>query len=397
MKKKEVKKNNDKKTIKILLIVILILFLLIGVSSFFVYKNYKKYYKYSFKLSTKTITVKLNESVNPEDYIKKEDNVKVKYINVLTNTTGEKELVYYVIDRLNKGHYYKIKVNVIDDIAPSIEAKDKITIYVGTKVDLNSYVKVSDNYDKDIDIKTEGEVDYNKPGTYKVKYVAIDKSGNASEHTITFSVKEKEVYVEPIQNNVPSNGKTSKGYKIEVKNGVTYINGILIANKTYSLPSTYGSGLTSTTKTAFNEMNKDATAAGYPLRIGSGYRSYKSQKTIYNNYVKRDGQKKADTYSARPGHSEHQSGLALDICSTDKSVPCITSGFNNTKTAKWLSDNAYKYGFILRYPDGKTNETGYKYESWHFRYVGKELASTLYNGGNWITLESYLGITSKYN
>ena len=120
-------------------------------------------------------------------------------------------------------------------------------------------------------------------------------------------------------------------------------------------------------------------------------------KTIYNNYVKRDGQKKADTYSARPGHSEHQSGLAIDICSTDKSVPCITSGFNSTQTAKWLSDNAYKYGFILRYPEGKTNETGYKYESWHFRYVGKDLATTLYNGGNWITLESYFGITSKYN
>ena len=75
----------------------------------------------------------------------------------------------------------------------------------------------------------------------------------------------------------------------------------------------------------------------------------------------------------------------------------INSNFDNTAQAKWLSENAYKYGFILRFPKGKENETGYIYESWHFRYVGVELATKLYNNGNWITLEEYLGITSEYS
>ena len=190
-------------------------------------------------------------------------------------------------------------------------------------------------------------------------------------------------------NNLNKIFTTSKGFNGVTKNGVTYIEGILVANKTYSLPSSYGTSLTNETLDAFNKMKKGAKASGLNIYISSGFRSYSRQKTIYNNYVARDGKKSADTYSARPGHSEHQTGLAFD-------VNTISSAFHNTKEAKWLSDNCYKYGFILRYPKGKENETGYIYESWHFRYVGVELATKLYNNGDWITLESYFGITSKY-
>ena len=137
-------------------------------------------------------------------------------------------------------------------------------------------------------------------------------------------------------------------------------------------------------------MQADMKALNLNIWLSSGYRSYYDQKYIYNNYVARDGQTAADTYSARPGHSEHQTGLAFDVNQ-------INSSFDNTAEAKWMSDNAWKYGLILRYPKGKTNETGYMYESWHFRYVGKELAEKLYNNGDWITLETYFGITSQYN
>ena len=286
------------------------------------------------------------------------------------------------------------KLNIIDDIAPTITGKDKVSLYVNDKVDLSSYIKASDNYGKDLDIDIDGEVNNKKEGTYKVKYIVTDKSGNRAEHTITFTVKKKSIYT-PVTLENGSVGTTSKGYKIENKGGATYIGGILVANKTYPLSSSYGKGLTSATSKAFNEMKAAAALDGFDIRIGSGYRSYKSQTTIYKNYVKRDGQAKADTYSARPGHSEHQSGLAIDICASG--YKCIGSGFNGTAPANWLSDNAYKYGFILRYPNGKTGETGYKFESWHYRYVGVELATKLYNGGNWITLEDYLGITSKYS
>ena len=191
------------------------------------------------------------------------------------------------------------------------------------------------------------------------------------------------------------NGTTSKGYQIVTKDGITYIDGYLVANKTYSLPSDYNPGLSSKTKSAASEMFKAfKTEKGKNMEIGSGFRTYSTQEWLYNKYVKRDGKAGADRYSARPGHSEHQTGLAIDICVDG--YECINSGFNGTMPANWLSDNAYKYGFILRYPKGKESETGYKYESWHFRYVGKELAQTLYNDGSWITMEDYFGIDSKY-
>jgi D-alanyl-D-alanine carboxypeptidase len=188
--------------------------------------------------------------------------------------------------------------------------------------------------------------------------------------------------------------------KIENIDGVTYIDGILIVNKTYSLPENYKAPnageyefclqcLTQETKNNFNEMQADAQSIGLNIYISSGYRSYKYQEKLYNNYVYQDGLEEADTYSARPGHSEHQTGLAFDLNTIDDS-------FALTEEGKWIKDNCYKYGFILRYPKGKEKETGYQYESWHLRYVGKDLAEKLYNNGNWITLEEHFNITSEY-
>ncbi|WP_051536532.1 D-alanyl-D-alanine carboxypeptidase family protein [Ruminococcus flavefaciens] len=174
----------------------------------------------------------------------------------------------------------------------------------------------------------------------------------------------------------------------EVRGGITYVNGILIANKTYGLPSDYNPGkILPDAQSAFNSMQADAKKAGLSLWICSGFRSYTYQNTLYNNYVARDGKAKADTYSARPGHSEHQTGLAMDINNASDS-------FNNTKEAKWIAENCYKYGFILRYPQGKQDITGYKYESWHVRYLGKALAKEVHDSG--LTLEEFLCIDSKY-
>jgi len=204
---------------------------------------------------------------------------------------------------------------------------------------------------------------------------------------------------------IEETNKTSKGFIIEVKDGVTYVGGHLIANKTYPLPSNYIPKNTHTDAgsqkycqtcivndawEAWNLMKADAIALGLNIWIQSGYRSYNAQKGLYDNYVKRDGKVAADTYSARPGHSEHQSGYAFDLNT-------ITDDFQYTSEGKWVNENAYKYGFIIRYPKGKEDITGYKYESWHLRYVGKDLSEKLYNNGNWITMEEYFGITSKYS
>lgn len=168
----------------------------------------------------------------------------------------------------------------------------------------------------------------------------------------------------------------------------TYIDGILIANKTYPLPQSYAPGWDAEASEQIKVMFEAAKLDGISLWVKSGYRSYIDQKIIYNGYVERDGNEAADTYSARPGHSEHQTGLAFDLNST-------ASSFADTPEAKWIAENSYKYGFIVRYPKGKESITGYMYEPWHVRYIGVEKAKEVYESG--LSLEEFLGITSVYS
>lgn len=172
------------------------------------------------------------------------------------------------------------------------------------------------------------------------------------------------------------------------KNNITYINGILIVNKSYSLPAYYNpNGLTVKTKKAFYKMSAAALKDGICLCVYSGFRSYNYQRKIYNDYVSVYGQETADTFSARAGHSEHQTGLAID-------VNCADDSFDGTPEALWLAENSWKYGFIIRYPKEKQHITGYKYEPWHVRYLGRKVAEKVYCSG--LTLEEYVGIDSAY-
>ncbi|NYF09438.1 cytoskeletal protein RodZ [Leifsonia sp. AK011] len=168
----------------------------------------------------------------------------------------------------------------------------------------------------------------------------------------------------------------------------TYIQGVLIVNKTYPLPSWYGDGLTAETQAAFNAMQAEAAAYGLGLYISSGFRSYDTQVAVYGNYVATLGQAGADRTSARPGHSEHQSGLAFDLNTIDHA-------FADTAEGQYVRDNAHRFGLIIRYPPNKESITGYEWEPWHMRYVGVDLATKLYTSGQ--TLEEYFGITSAYS
>ena len=238
------------------------------------------------------------------------------------------------------------------------------------------YTKIGDIFMKD----EKGNIVAKKDGISKITIKHITQNLKKS---ITIKVNKK--------TNEKNNSKTKDENKpiIEIKNGITYVNGILIVNKTYSVPKDYNPGsLTSEAKNAFDEMQKAASVDNIKLWIASGFRSYSLQTSLYNNYVLKDGKTKADTYSARPGHSEHQTGLAMDL-------NIIDSSFEGTPEAIWIEKNCYKYGFIIRYPKGKEEITGYKYEPWHVRYLGKELSEKVYNSGK--TLEEYLNITSKYS
>ncbi len=351
------------------------------------------------------ILIEVNSNIKASSLIK---NIKLgSYENTTLDTSkvGEKEIKIKTKSFLNKKGTKTVSYKVVDTNAPLLEVEAQINVQQEENNNLLDYIFVKDNSKEEIEPKITGDYDLKKEGKYKLKVSAKDSSGNETVKDVVLNVIAPKKVESNTNNNTSSNTskennqkenntintpkKTKKGYDIIEKDGVTYINGILIANKTYALPKNYGQGLTSETSAAFTKMQTAAKEAGLNIFIKSGFRSYQLQTEVYNNWVKLNGQARADTYSARPGHSEHQSGLAMDI-------NLIEQEFANTEEFKWLQKNAYKYGFILRYPKEKESITGYIYEPWHYRYVGVSLAEELYNNGNWITLEEYLGIDSKY-
>ncbi|WP_397536379.1 D-alanyl-D-alanine carboxypeptidase family protein [Rummeliibacillus pycnus] len=180
-----------------------------------------------------------------------------------------------------------------------------------------------------------------------------------------------------------------EGQKLPKK--ATYIQGVLVASKQYPLPADFAPGENVEARHAFEELNAAALLDGFKFNAFSTYRSYDRQVELYNAYVKRDGKKAADTYSARPGYSEHQTGLAFDIGEVGSEEDFADNKFGDTEAGKWIAKNAHNYGFIMRYPEGKEDNTGYMHESWHFRYVGKKIATEIYEKNE--TLEDYLGIS----
>jgi len=170
----------------------------------------------------------------------------------------------------------------------------------------------------------------------------------------------------------------------------------LVVNKKHKLPQSYapstvniyGGSLRSEASTALTSLFKAANSKGYTTKLVSGYRSYDRQEQVYNDYVAKDGQAQADTYSARPGFSEHQTGLAADV--DDGSGCSLQICFAETALGKWLVSNASSYGFIIRYEKGKESITGYQYEPWHLRYVGTDVAKKIVASGK--TMDEYYGV-----
>ena len=174
---------------------------------------------------------------------------------------------------------------------------------------------------------------------------------------------------------------------------------LVVVNKKRPLPDGYAptdlmGPLRSEAKKNLDSLISGANSSNVNLKIISGYRSQSSQATLYNSYVKRDGQAAADMYSARPGYSEHQTGLAIDLGNTNGSCD-LEVCFENTTGGLWIKANVQNYGFIVRYPNGKTDITGYQYEPWHLRYVGIETAKAIYASGK--TFEEYSGLPPAPN
>ena len=232
--------------------------------------------------------------------------------------------------------------------------------------------------------------DKQSDGSYKVHVDTASHKGDAGTYAVHlyYTLDGKRTYITETTATVPQ--ATESHVRGELTNNGSYYSvrgkydDIIIVNKKHGLSKDYNPGENPTAKAAFVRLRDDMINQG--LNVGrsySGFRSYDYQKTLYDNYVSRDGQAAADRYSARPGFSEHQTGLVFDL--TDKSGNLL----EDARASQWLKDNAHNYGFIVRFQAGKEASTGYMPEAWHIRYVGKE-AKDIHDSG--LSLEEYFGI-----
>lgn len=265
---------------------------------------------------------------------------------------------------------------------------------------LNSYITYIESIDNDnIDIDgviylINNDIDYE----YSDKLINIVKSKYFIKDRLDRYMKYDSDSIEDIITNVNSN--LDKEFYVDTEATDISKGMLMLVNKYYYLDSNYyygelvtmdkaydnknGSKLNKEAYEAFKKLVDDGEKLGYHIRCNSGYRSYETQTNLYNNYKSNNGLTWADKWSARAGHSEHQTGLALDVgVKSEYSL----SKFESSKEFTWMKENAHLYGFILRYPKGKEYITGYGYEPWHYRYVGVETATYIYE--NDITYEEY--------
>ena len=221
-------------------------------------------------------------------------------------------------------------------------------------------------------------------GLLALTLAACSQEKPATSETQT-STEEKTVQ----EGTVGSKSQEASQKKAEVVNKGDYysVQGkydeIVIANKHYPLSKDYNPGENPTAKAELLKLIAAMQQAGFPISDHySGFRSYETQTQLYQDYVNKDGKAEADRYSARPGYSEHQTGLAFDLIGTDGDL------VTEEKAAQWLLDHAADYGFVVRYLKGKEKETGYMAEEWHLRYVGKEAKEIAASG---LSLEEYYG------
>ena len=334
------------------------------------------------------------EKIDSSSFVKHSVGEVKSYPSVHTKKTGI-QTITYVLSYEGQTKNIPYTIDVQDTKKPEIKLKENhVTLEYGQTYDVADNIKsVRDPIDGPLKKakKTaagsywiDSSLNTLKAGSYTITIHAQDRNGNRADQKFTVTVKEK-VKQKPKKVNTPSDDELSSASQSGGSTAASvepyYVNGVLLVNKKHALPQNYG-GMDSNAYAALQQLQAGAEAAGYSMPLISGYRSYAYQASLYNSYVAQDGQALADTYSARPGHSEHQSGLAFDIGALD-------NGYGNTPDGRWLHAHCADYGFIIRYPAGKESITGYQYEPWHVRYVGKEIASQIMAQG--ITLEEYLG------
>ncbi|EFW07278.1 surface antigen [Streptococcus anginosus 1_2_62CV] len=225
-------------------------------------------------------------------------------------------------------------------------------------------------------------------GSYKLSVDIRRHKNNRGEYNIHMYYVQSDGSLQGVTGTTTKvEGPQTGAKEVQYNDSYYFIQGkydeIVVANKKHPMAANYNPGENPTAKAAFLRLRNDMIAQGYNVGYAySGFRSYDYQKVLYQNYVNKDGQAAADRYSARPGYSEHQTGLVFDL--TDKAGNLL----EDAAASNWLKNNAHRYGFVVRYQPGKEVSTGYMPEAWHIRYIGKE-ADEVYHSG--LSLEEYYG------
>lgn len=318
-----------------------------------------------------SMTVEKSGTVNTYGWLINREKASLKNygnVNVFKNGccnnygkfTNAKNAVVYVT-----GHYYVRENGVLNmygkmRVQPSafVRSYNEINVYSGGVINNSGRIDVTDS-----------GVLYLQGGKLNVKENA-SVTGKGSLQLTRFLA-------------LSNDGKISLAInqpQIRQVNGAYYVGEVLLCNKKYPLPEDFGDGVFAEAYNALEQMRKDS---GYSMTVVSGYRSYQYQEQTFAYWESLYGTAQAEKVSARAGTSEHQTGLAFDISSLNVS-------YINTYEGQWLAENCWKYGFIIRFPDGCEKHTGYTYEPWHIRYVGKEIAKQIHETS--CCLEHYLGL-----
>lgn len=375
MKRK--RKKNNKKMILILIIVIILILSLVYIlmpknygynkKAIEVFKENNLYEQIKDKkIYSKTLEEAINQnSFNKEYFL---EYLDIKYID-------DKDFISNINKLLNLGYSSK-DINAIYEKIPN-----SVSIISTSKYNKDIINIMNLSYFKIDNLKRY--LDYDIMEVKSIYDISNIKKDFNYEDVVTYvnANLDKEYYS---SDNLISNEDASK---IDV-----LVNKYHKLNENYEpsdltiIDSKYASGTQKLRKEAqikFEEMASDMAKENLKIYAGSTYRSYTYQKGLYDRYVKKDGFAAAETYSARSGYSEHQLGLAVDIVNGKWDYLS-----ENDKEYDYLVKNSYKYGFILRYPRGSEYITGYMFEDWHFRYLGIELATKVFNSG--LTYDEYI-------
>lgn len=367
------KRMRKKRRVFLILLIIFILLILCISESFILFNSSDKKLK---KLKFRDDTIEVINDLNiKKKILKKNKYSKTLEVALLTSNFDEKNIdQYYYFEYKNDDRFIKHLNYLIDlgynnleitEIFDSLSFDDIDKLIMHEYIsNISDYIKYTyfniDNIDRYISYREKTQYDIERCITYV--NIGLDKEYYTDYKTVN----------NPDNILVLVNKYSFLPSDYEPKDLVTLGNN-------YSLTNVK---MRSVAASSFEELSSDASAIGLSILGMSGYRSYSYQENLYNRYKKNDP-KNVDTYSARPGASEHQTGLALDVATKTTTY----TDFGKTKEYEWLKINAHKYGFIIRYTKDNTNITGYKQEEWHIRYVGEEVAKYIYE--NNITYDEY--------